>query len=78
MTWILTGLRCYFDEIKAKGKSHSIKTFQVVDVLSRKGADAKIKASAEGFDLSIDKNKIKNMEEIIDYLEDSIEKLNSQ
>ena len=72
-------IKCnYFDEIKAKGKSHSIKTFQVVDVISRKGEDAKIKASAEGFDLSIDKNKIKNMEEIIDYLEDSIEKLNSQ
>mgnify|MGYP001291204036 FL=1 len=65
----------YFDEIKVKGKAHLIKTFQVVGKIDKKNRKTKIKSSQDGFKLSIDKNKIKNIDEVVSLLEDSIEKL---
>ena len=68
----------YFDEIIVKGKSHSIKTFQVSGIKSKQHSSKKIRVSKDGFNLMIDKNKIKDSDEIISLLEDSIEKLNDQ
>ncbi len=68
----------YFDEIIVKGKSHSIKTFQVSGIKSKQDYTKKIRVSKDGFNLMIDKNKIKDSDEIISLLEDSIEKLNDQ
>ena len=65
----------YFDEIKVKGKAHSIKIFQVIKKKNNKKEQIKINASKEGINLSIDKKKIKNLDEVISLLEDSIEKL---
>ena len=65
----------YFDEIKVKGKAHSIKTFQVIDNKTEGKKKVIIEASKEGFNLSIDKKKIKNKDEIISLLEESIDKL---
>ena len=65
----------YFDEIKVKGKAHSIKTFQVIDKKTEGKKKVIIEASKEGFNLSIDKKKIKNKDEIISLLEESIDKL---
>ena len=68
----------YFDEIIVKGKSHSIKTFQVSGIKSKQDYTKKIRVSKDGFNLMIDKNKIKDSDEIISLLEDGIEKLNDQ
>ena len=68
----------YFDEIIVKGKSHSIKTFQVAGIKSKQHSSTKIQASKDGFNLMIDKNKIEDFDEIISLLEDGIEKLNDQ
>ena len=65
----------YFDELKVKGKSHSIKTFQVVGNKNKKTKNTKIETSKDGFKLKIDKEKIKNIDEVVSFLEDSIEKL---
>ena len=65
----------YFDELKVKGKSHSIKTFQVVGNVNQKMKNTKIETSKDGFRLTIDKEKIKNLDEVVSFLEDSIEKL---
>ena len=65
----------YFDEIKVKGKSHSVKTFQVVGYKNKKMKKIKIETSKDGFKLKIDKEKIKNIDEVVSFLEDSIEKL---
>ena len=65
----------YFDEIKVKGKAHSIKTFQVIRKKNKKKEETIINASKEGVKLSINKKKIKNLDEVISLLEDSIEKL---
>ena len=65
----------YFDELKLKGKSHSIKTFQVVGNKNKKTKNTKIETSKDGFKLKIDKEKIKNIDEVVSFLEDSIEKL---
>ena len=65
----------YFDELKVKGKSHSIKTFQVVRNKNKKTKKTKIETSKDGFKLKIDKEKIKNIDEVVSFLEDSIEKL---
>ena len=67
----------YFDEIIVKGKSHSIKTFQVAGIKSKQHSSGKFQASKDGFNLMIDKNKIKDLDEIISLLEDGIEKLNT-
>ena len=37
--------------------------------------ETKIETSKDGFNLKIDKEKIKNIDEVISFLEDSIEKL---
>ena len=68
----------YFDEIIVKGKSHSIKTFQVAGIKSKQHSSKKIQASKDGFNLMIDKNKINDIDEIISLLEDGIEKLNDE
>jgi len=68
----------YFDEIIVKGKSHLIKTFQVAGIKSKQDSSKKIQISKDGFNLMIDKNKIKDLDEIISLLEDGIEKLNDQ
>ena len=69
-------IKCnYYDKIQVKGKSHPIKTFQVVRKVQNKKVSQKINAASEGFSLSIDKNKIKDIDEVISVLENSIDKL---
>jgi class 3 adenylate cyclase len=69
-------IKCnYYDTIQVKGKSHPIKTFQVVRKIQSQKANQKINASSEGFSLSIDKNRIKDINEIISVLENSIDEL---
>ena len=66
----------YFDSLTVKGKAHSIKTFQVIDTHSDKKSFSKINTSKEGFRLQIDKSKIKDVDEVLQFLKDSIEELN--
>ena len=69
-------IKCiYYDTIQVKGKSHPIKTFQVVRKFQGQKVSQKINAASEGFSLSIDKRKIKDIDEVISVLEDSIDKL---
>jgi len=69
-------IKCiYYDTIQVKGKSHPIKTFQVVRRVQGEKVSQKINAASEGFSLSIDKRKITDIDEIISVLEDSIDKL---
>jgi len=69
-------IKCnYYDKIQVKGKSHPIKTFQVVEIVKKQKINQKIIASSEGFSLSIDKKKIKDIDEVISVLENSIDKL---
>lgn len=68
----------YFDSLTVKGKSHSIKTFQVIGAHSDKKSLAKINTSRDGFKLEIDKNKIIDKDEVLQLLKDSIEELNRQ
>ena len=49
-------IKCnYYDTIQVKGKSHPIKTFQVVRKVQGEKVNQKINAASEGFSLSIDK-----------------------
>ena len=66
----------YFDSLTVKGKAHSIKTFQVIGEHSDKKSFSKINTSKEGFRLQIDKSKIKDVDEVLQLLKDSIEELN--
>lgn len=66
----------YFDSLTVKGKAHSIKTFQVIGTHSDKKSFSKINTSKEGFRLQIDKSKIKDVDEVLQLLKDSIEELN--
>ncbi|MDA8753784.1 adenylate/guanylate cyclase domain-containing protein [Candidatus Marinimicrobia bacterium] len=66
----------YFDSLTVKGKAHSIKTFQVIGTPSDKKSFSKISTSKEGFILQIDKSKIKDVDEVLQLLKDSIEELN--
>jgi class 3 adenylate cyclase len=66
----------YFDSLTVKGKAHSIKTFQVIDTHSDKKSFSKINTSKEGFRLQIDKSKIKDVDEVLQLLKESIEELN--
>lgn len=66
----------YFDSLTVKGKAHSIKTFQVIGAHSDKKSFSKINTSKEGFRLQIDKSKIKDVDEVLQLLKDSIEELN--
>ena len=69
-------IKCnYYDKIQVKGKSHPIKTFQVDGMVEKQKVNQKIIASSEGFSLSIDKKKIKNIDEVVSALENSIVKL---
>ena len=69
-------IKCnYYDKIQVKGKSHPIKTFQVVKKVQSQKESQRINATSEGFSLSIDKKKIKDMDEVISVLENSIDKL---
>jgi len=65
----------FFSEITVKGKAHPVKAYQVLGTVSKKIKREIIKASDDGFKLSLDKTKIKNKENIISILEDSIDRL---
>jgi hypothetical protein len=65
----------FFSEITVKGKAHPVKAYQVLGTVSKKVKRELIKASEDGFKLSLDKTKIKNKENIISILEDSIDRL---
>ena len=62
----------YSDEIKVKGKSHPIKTFQVQDLILDKSDRETIDFETDGFSLMLRKEQIKNREKIIDYLKKSL------
>ena len=69
-------IRCtYIDEIKVKGKTHPIKTFQVQDLILEKSDGEIIDFETEGFLLTLDKEQIKNKEKIIGYLNRSLDHL---
>ena len=65
----------FFSEITVKGKAHPVKAYQVLGTVSKKIKREIIKASEDGFKLNLDKTKIKNKENIISILEDSIDRL---
>ena len=65
----------YVNEIKVKGKSHPIKTFQVQDLILNQGEKSTIDYETDGFSLMLDKEQIKNKKEIIGYLKESIDHL---
>ena len=65
----------FFSEITVKGKAHPVKAYQVLGTVSKKINRDIIKASEDGFKLNLDKTKIKNKENIISILEDSIDRL---
>ena len=65
----------FFSEITVKGKAHPVKAYQVLGTVSKKIKRDIIKASEDGFKLNLDKTKIKNKENIISILEDSIDRL---
>ena len=65
----------YHNKIQVKGKSHPIKAFQVIRKVQSQKASQKINAASEGFSLSIDKKRIKDIDEVISVLENSIDKL---
>ena len=46
-------------------------------IKSKQNSSGKFQASKDGFNLMIDKNKIKDLDEIISLLEDGLEKLNT-
>ena len=70
---IRNDIRCtYFDEIKVKGKSHPIKTFQVQNLILDKSDRKTIDFETDGFSLMLRKEQIKNREKIIDYLKKSL------
>jgi len=70
---IRNDIRCtYFDEIKVKGKSHPIKTFQVQNLIIDKSDRETIDFETDGFSLMLRKEQIKNREKIIDYLKKSL------
>ena len=65
----------YVNEIKVKGKSHPIKTFQVQDLILNQGEKSTIDYETDGFSLMLDKEQIKNKREIIGCLKKSIDHL---
>jgi len=73
---IRNDIRCtYIDEIKVKGKSHPIKTFQVLDLILDTSKRQTIDFETDGFSLIMDKEQIKNKEKIIDYLKKGLNHL---
>lgn len=70
-------IKCnYFDSLTVRGRAHSIKTFHVIGVNSDKKSFSKIKTSTDGFKLEIDNSKIKDLDNVIQILKDSIKELN--
>ena len=67
----------FCSEIKVKGKAHPVKTYKVLAKITKKVEQDVVNISKEGFALNIDKNKIKNKDEILTILEDSIDKLSN-
>ena len=67
----------FFNEVKVKGKAHSIKAYEVLGQISGKKDEAVIKVSRKGFELTIDKDEISNKEQVLEILEQSIDKLSS-
>ena len=67
----------FFSEITAKGKAHPVKAYQVSGIVSKKIKEEVIKASEEGFELRLDRKKIKNKDQVLSILEKSIDKLSS-
>jgi class 3 adenylate cyclase len=73
---IRNDIRCtYIDEIKVKGKSHPVKTFQVQDLIIDKSDRETIDFETDGFSLMLDREQIKNKEKIIGYLKKSLNHL---
>ena len=67
----------FFSEITVKGKAHPVKAYQVLGKVTKKIKQDVINVSEEGFALSLDKNKIKNKDEVLTILEESIDKLSN-
>ena len=65
----------YIDEIKVKGKTHPIKTFQVQNLISDKSDKIMIDFETDGFSLTLDKDQIKDKEKIVEYLKKSLDHL---
>ena len=67
----------FFNEVKVKGRAHSIKAYEVLGQISGKKDEAVIKVSRKGFELTLDKEEISNKEQVLEILEQSIDKLSS-
>ena len=65
----------FYDEVKVKGRAHSIKAYEVLGQISGKKDQAVIKVSKKGFELTLDKEEISNKEQILEILEQSIDTL---
>ena len=65
----------FFNEVKVKGRAHSIKAYEVLGQISGKKDEAVIKVSRKGFELTLDKDEISNKEQVLEILEQSIDKL---
>ena len=65
----------YIDEIIVKGRSHPVKTFQVKDLTPNETESNDLNYETDGFSVILDEEKIKNKNEIIDYLEKSLDYL---
>ena len=69
-------IKCeFYDEVKVKGRAHSIKAYEVLGQISGKKDQAVIKVSKKGFELTLDKEEISNKEQILEILEQSIDTL---
>ena len=69
-------IKCeYIDEISVKGRSHPVKTFQVEDLIPNEIESNDLNYETDGFSVILDEGKIKNKNEIIDYLERSLDHL---
>ena len=67
----------FFSEITAKGKAHPVKAYQVSGIVPKKKKEEVIEASEEGFELRLDRKKVKNKHEVLSILEETIERLTS-
>ena len=68
----------HFNEVKVKGRAHSIKAYEVLGQISGKKDQAVIKVSKKGFELTLDKEEISDKKQILDILEKSIDALSGQ
>ena len=67
----------FFNEVKVKGRAHSIKAYEVLGQISAKKDEAVIKVSSKGFELTLNKEEISDKEQVLEILEQSIDKLSS-